>query len=76
MALSLGGGEVISIWASGPPNARAAAQFARAPKRVIGGREYTRQSETRPGQDRLLQNLIIMLETEGWADVRVLEEGA
>lgn len=68
---------MISIWAAGPPTARAARQFASAKeRRTINGREYMRQSEVRPGQDKLLQNLIIMLENEGWADVQVLQEGA
>ena len=66
---------MISIWASGPPNPRAARQFAGAKeRRTINGREYTRQSEVRPGQDKLLQNLVKMLEFEGWGDVRVLRE--
>ena len=65
---------MISIWASGPPNPRAARQFAGAKeRRTINGREYTRQSEVRPGQDRLLQILVEMLQLEGWADVRVVE---
>jgi hypothetical protein len=65
---------MIAIWASGPPNPRAARQFAGAKeRRTINGREYTRQSEVRPGQDRLLQILVEMLQLEGWADVRVVE---
>ncbi len=68
---------MISIWASGPPNPRAARQFAGAKeRRTINGRVYTRQSEVRPGQDKLLENLIVMLRSEGWADVQVLQEGA
>jgi hypothetical protein len=65
---------MIAIWAAGPPNPRAARQFAGAKEhRTIDGREYTRQSEVRPGQDRLLKNLVEMLEHEGWDDVRVLD---
>jgi hypothetical protein len=68
---------MIAIWATGPPNPRAARQFADAKeRRTIDGREYTRQSEVRPGQDRLLNNLVEMLQHEGWADVQVLQEGA
>jgi hypothetical protein len=65
---------MISIWATGPPTPKAARQFAADKhRRAIHGREYMRQTEVRKGQDKLLENLVIMLEHEGWEDVVVLE---
>ncbi len=72
---------MLAVYAQGPPSGRASEEFQskqrRGLVRIIQGQEYARMATDTRERSRALKAMYSikeMLEFEGWADVRVLED--